>query len=49
MSGCHAREWEVNLKKKQKKKQKKIEDRAKNEKGPLGCYTIWNSVLERLR
>ena len=41
MSGCHAREWEVNLKKKFQK------DRVENENGPLGCYTIWNSVLER--
>ena len=23
-------------------------DRVENEKGPLGCYIIWNSVLERL-
>ena len=42
MSGCHTRKWEVNLKKKIQK------DQAENEKGPLGCYIIWNSVLKRL-
>ena len=25
-----------------------LKDRVENEKGPLGCYIIWNSVLERL-
>ena len=42
MIGCHTREWEVNL---EKKYQKYI---VENEKGPLSCYRIWNSVLERL-
>ena len=60
MSGCYACKWEVNLKNNNNynnnnntnnnnNNNNKIQkDLAENEKGPLGCYTIWNSVLERL-